>query len=258
MRNEWDKAFAILAPDCEWTLMATGNKFHGLMEIRAFMQSALDASATRDVPEIRNDFAVDDSGVFEYVSSGTVDAQNASKFAAMAGLPADALGGKRFSFSVCFIWHINADGLIDRINEYTSAPLLTDSGNKTNQLEAENQTIGPLKPSTNLTLDQALENIIARYNTEEVKKSFHGWVKSVMMMFPDTGKSVVFKINGDQGITLTEGEDKSAAIKLKVRCDIFIRMLSKQVDPAKAYSSGELKVEGGLRDILRFRKIIGF
>jgi ketosteroid isomerase-like protein len=130
MRNEWDKAFAVLTPDCEWTLMATGKKFRGPTEIRAFMQGALNASATRDAPDIKNDFATADSGVFEYVSSGTVDAQNASRFAAIAGMPADAVVGKRFSFSVCFIWHINANGLIDRVNEYFSAPLLSASASK--------------------------------------------------------------------------------------------------------------------------------
>jgi hypothetical protein len=78
---------------------------------------------------VRNEFATDDQGVFEYTSRGVIDAQRAAEFAAqlgVAGPGGDDLGGRLegqpFEVPVCFVYHVNADGLIDRVNEYAAMP----------------------------------------------------------------------------------------------------------------------------------------
>ena len=37
---------------------------------------------------------------------------------------------------------------------------------------------------SNMTFDEAIQNIVDRYNAENVKKSFRGWVNNLMMTFP--------------------------------------------------------------------------
>lgn len=130
-RSDWDAVPGYFAPDCAWTLMPPGKTFRGRAEILAFMRGGFGAAAERAAPEVRNEFATDDRGVFEYTSRGVIDAQRASEFAArlgVAGAGGDELAGKLqgqpFEVSVCFIYHVNADGLIDQVNEYAAMPPL--------------------------------------------------------------------------------------------------------------------------------------
>jgi hypothetical protein len=115
----------------------------------------------------------------------------------------------------------------------------------------------PATPSTiSMTFDDALQSIITRYNTEKVRKSFLGWLNTLMMTFPDVGKSYLYKINGDQGIIMTEGIDESAAVQVKLDSTIFIKMLTKQINPIKAYSSGSLEVKGEMKNMLKLRGLM--
>jgi putative sterol carrier protein len=111
-------------------------------------------------------------------------------------------------------------------------------------------------PTLTMTFDDALQSIITRYNTEKVKKTFQGWVNTLMMTFPDVGKSYLYKINGDQGILMTEGVDESAAVQVKMDSTIFIKMLTKQINPIKAYSSGSLEVKGEMKNMLKLRGLM--
>jgi putative sterol carrier protein len=77
-----------------------------------------------------------------------------------------------------------------------------------------------------------------------------------MMTFPDVGKSYLYKINGDQGILMTEGVDESAAVQVKMDSTIFIKMLTKQINPIKAYSSGSLEVKGEMKNMLKLRGLM--
>jgi ketosteroid isomerase-like protein len=124
-RGDWDKMSGYFAPDCTWTLMPPGTTFRGPAEIVKFMRSGFGAAADREEADVRNEFATDEWGVFEYTSRGVIDAGRAAQFAAklgVAGHGADDLAGRRFEVPVCFIYHVNASGLIDRVNEYAATP----------------------------------------------------------------------------------------------------------------------------------------
>lgn len=72
---------------------------------------------------MRNEFATDEWGVFEYTSRGVIDARRAAEFAektGVAGHGADDLAGRRFEVPVCFVYHVNASGLIVRVTEYAA------------------------------------------------------------------------------------------------------------------------------------------
>ena len=77
-----------------------------------------------------------------------------------------------------------------------------------------------------------------------------------MMNFPNLKKSYLFRINNDQGIKLEEGYDEDAAVQVSLDSEIFIKMMTKQINPIKAYSSGELEVKGKMKNLLKLRKLM--
>jgi hypothetical protein len=126
-RGDWDTMAGYFAPGCTWTLMPPGTTFRGPAEILAFMRSGFDAGAEREEPFVRNEFATDEWGVFEYTSRGVIDAERAAQFASQLGVDAtgaDRLEGRAFEVPVCFVYHVNASGQIDQVNEYAAMPAL--------------------------------------------------------------------------------------------------------------------------------------
>jgi hypothetical protein len=129
-RGDWDAMASYFAPDCSWTLMPPGTTFRGPAEVAAFMKSGFGAAAEREEADVRNEFATDEWGVFEYTSRGVIDARRAARFAqkikaagpAAGNLAARSLEGRAFEIPVCFIYHVNASGQIDTVNEYAAAP----------------------------------------------------------------------------------------------------------------------------------------
>jgi hypothetical protein len=131
-RGDWDTMSGYFAHDCTWTLMPPGTAFRGPAEIVTFMQSGFGAAAEREKADVRNEFATDEWGVFEYTSRGVIDAERAAQFAQDIGaagpgagdLAGQFLAGRTFEAPVCFIYHVNANGLIDQVNEYAAMPAL--------------------------------------------------------------------------------------------------------------------------------------
>ncbi len=107
-----------------------------------------------------------------------------------------------------------------------------------------------------MTLDEAVQSIVTRYNTEKVKKTFQGWNNTLMISFRDINKSYLYKINGDQGLVFSEGVDDTAAVQVKMDSTTFIKMLTKQINPIKAYSSGGLEVKGEMKNMLKLRQLM--
>ena len=128
--GDWAALETILAADCVWAVMMQGAAFRGRDEVISFIREGFDAAATRNEPEVRNEFSSPQWGVYEYTSRGTVDRNRATVFAkrltggrpiisgAVAHIIGRVLAGKAFAIPVCFVYHVNADGLIDQVNEY--------------------------------------------------------------------------------------------------------------------------------------------
>jgi hypothetical protein len=107
-----------------------------------------------------------------------------------------------------------------------------------------------------ISLEEALQKIIDRYNNPNISKAFVNWQNTLMMTFPDLEKSYLFKINNDQGIILEEGLEEEAAVQVMLDSDLFIKMMLKQINPIKAYSSGGLEVKGKMKNLLKLRKLM--
>ena len=109
---------------------------------------------------------------------------------------------------------------------------------------------------SDFSYEDGLQNIVNRYNTEKVKKAFKGWNNTLMMTFPDISKSFLFNIKGDEGIDLSEGFDENSAVQVKMDSTVFVKMMTKQINPIKAYSSGNLEVKGEMKNMLKLRKLM--
>jgi putative sterol carrier protein len=108
----------------------------------------------------------------------------------------------------------------------------------------------------NITVEEALQKIIDRYNDPNVTKMFNNWQNTLMMSFPNLKKNYLFRINNDQGIKLEEGYEEDAAVQVSLDSETFIKMMTKQINPIKAYSSGELEVKGKMKNLLKLRKLM--
>ena len=128
--GDWAGLETTLAPDCVWAVITQGALFRGRDQVISFIREGFDAAATREEPDVRSEFSTAEWGVYEYTSRGTMDRTRTVQFAkrisggrpiitrALAQILSWALGGKSFAIPVCFAYHVNADGLIDQVNEY--------------------------------------------------------------------------------------------------------------------------------------------
>lgn len=104
--------FTLIAPDCHWSIMATGEHFHGLDEIRSLVDQVQKARGHSDDAkvEIKDAFGTDDYLCVEFRHRGVVT----EGFASDAGKPTE---GSIFEMDFCATAQVR-DGKIVRIREY--------------------------------------------------------------------------------------------------------------------------------------------
>lgn len=135
-RHDMDAVLAHFDQNCEWTLVTASKLFHGHAELRQFLTEGLGAAMTREKPDVKAEFGTDEWGVFEYVSRGRFS-KDALHFAHGIGETKASLItrfgkgvttliirlffiGRTFEVPVCFLYHVNEHGLIDRVHEYAA------------------------------------------------------------------------------------------------------------------------------------------
>jgi ketosteroid isomerase-like protein len=116
----------LIAPNCEWTMMATGEKFSGAEKVREMANHALVARAHTEKIKMEPTtlFATGDYFVIEYLHNAIVTAD----WTASKNRPAP---GTVVSIPICIVAHIEGEKF-DRIHEYFD--LATVSGAKGQKL----------------------------------------------------------------------------------------------------------------------------
>ncbi|MHA1372432.1 MAG: SCP2 sterol-binding domain-containing protein, partial [Promethearchaeota archaeon] len=112
------------------------------------------------------------------------------------------------------------------------------------------------KPPESLSFEDALNFILNRYEQEKVKRKFRNWHHTLQLEFPDIQKTYIYKINGDSGIELIESSDENPTVKVTMDSDVFIRILTKQINPIRAFSSGMLKTKGEIKNLLKLKSLM--
>ena len=116
-----EAAMAQLTEDIEWDLMPNGQIYKGKEHVSQFCKAGW-KGANKRTPEVINDVASSNWGVFEYWNRATI-AEGSTEFARVAKLPfpgdISSAVGHEFKVAVCFVYHFNEQGKIDLIREYT-------------------------------------------------------------------------------------------------------------------------------------------
>jgi hypothetical protein len=126
-----EESFQYFDNDCVWKLITSDKIYNGREAVEKFIKSGFMASMTKEKPDIIAEFSSSDWGTFEYISRGTAS-KNAVKFSSEVETGVFArlgmgirgklfnllLTGKKFEIRVCFVFHINANELIDEVHEY--------------------------------------------------------------------------------------------------------------------------------------------
>ncbi len=107
------------------------------------------------------------------------------------------------------------------------------------------------------SLPQAFEEIKDRYGQEKVKKKFAKFQKDIQLNFEDSDKHFLIRINLDQGIEIVEENHPDNEVQVNfVAEEILLQILNKELGGVKAYSSGKIKVDGKLRDLLKLKALM--
>lgn len=114
-------AEAQLADDIEWVLMPYGQKLKGKQAVLPWLKAG---AASEKEPEIINDVATNNWGVFEYWNIGTAT-QELIEFGKKQGWPfpkdPDSLIGQRYKVAQCFVYHLDKEGKIELMRQYLDA-----------------------------------------------------------------------------------------------------------------------------------------
>ncbi len=126
VESDIDGFMALVAPDCEWTIMATGEKFAGIEKVRELAKrSVAGRTHTKEIKmEPTTLFAAEEHFVIEYVHNAIVT----EKWPASKNRPAP---GTVLSIPICIVAHIKNEKF-DWLHEYFD--LATVSGIKGQKL----------------------------------------------------------------------------------------------------------------------------
>jgi ketosteroid isomerase-like protein len=126
VESDIDGFMALVAPDCEWTIMATGEKFTGTEQVRELAERSTAARThTEDIKmKPTTLFATDDYFVIEYLHRAIVT----ENWPASKNRPAP---GTLVSIPICIVAHIR-DEKFNWLHEYFD--LATASGTQGQKL----------------------------------------------------------------------------------------------------------------------------
>jgi len=109
--KEMDELVGMFADDINWFIVPVNTTIQGKVEFRKLAENHWSASPDR-IKTLLNVFATDEYACLEYVTGGTLE-----KSADFKTVKVEATG-KTYKLQCCFVFHFNAEGLIDKVREY--------------------------------------------------------------------------------------------------------------------------------------------
>lgn len=94
-------------------------------------------------------------------------------------------------------------------------------------------------------LKEELVKWVKMLDNPEIAAEFEGYNKTMQFIFPDIDYKLKF-IFENQTARLEEGVDNNAAMGLEVNSDLFLGILTGELDPMEAFMEGELKTKGDM------------
>lgn len=105
---------------------------------------------------------------------------------------------------------------------------------------------------------QALDHIAGRLaEVDGARLAEHVVERTISCRIPDLGLAYRTRIHAGGLDPFQPADDPRAAqVRLTVRSDDLVAMAHDELNPAKAWASGRLKIEASIFDLLRLRKLL--
>ena len=110
--------------------------------------------------------------------------------------------------------------------------------------------------ATTEDIKNSLDGVRARLDDPKLKQRFAAFSKNLQFTFTDLDTSFVMRIENGEMKSLAEGSTESPDIHVTVESEVLMNILSKKINPMRAYTTGKLKVKGTLTDLLKLQKLL--
>jgi len=80
--------------------------------------------------------------------------------------------------------------------------------------------------------------------------------RSLACRITDLGVAFHGQLSGGQIVGLADGDDPAAKIKLTSSSDDLIALVNGQLNIASAWAGGRIKIDAGMMDLLKLRKLL--
>jgi len=91
-------------------------------------------------------------------------------------------------------------------------------------------------------------------DTEELREEIIDYDDIYQILLTDINFNFWFKVSNGS-IVYKKGINRSATFKVRYTKDIFIKILKREMEGTDAFMKGKIKIDGNLREGLRFMKI---
>jgi len=109
--KEMDELLSMFTDDINWFIVPTNMTIKGKAQFRAMAKNHWAASPVR-TKTMLNVFATNEYACLEYITGGTLKGE------ADFGIAKIKPTGRKYELQCCFVFHFNAKGLIDKVQEY--------------------------------------------------------------------------------------------------------------------------------------------
>lgn len=102
---------------------------------------------------------------------------------------------------------------------------------------------------------EALKKWTNRLEDPEVAEEFSGYHKTMQFVFPDIDAHLQLVFEGPNA-TVVEGFKENADMGLTVDSDLFMSILTGEVDPMDLFMEGKLKPVGAMPDLEKLQVLV--
>jgi putative sterol carrier protein len=94
-----------------------------------------------------------------------------------------------------------------------------------------------------------------RIEDPEVAEEFSGYNKTMQFVFPDINLKMQLVFEGPK-VTIVDGFKENADMSLTVSSEMFMGILSGEIDPMDAFMEGKLKPIGAMSDLEKLQVLV--
>ncbi len=110
--------------------------------------------------------------------------------------------------------------------------------------------------SSRQDLDLALKKIASRLVESDAKERFKGFKKDLLLTFPDLNLRYLVKIHDGLVIPAETGRSGENVVEVTTDIATFLGILNRSTDAFTAFTTGKLKVQGSIPDLLKLQKLL--